>query len=347
MNEPNRSETIATYHGASQQEPQYLDRIVRTTTPHIRKRLRHSGASDETLEDLTVETVERLVKAVRRREARAEIQMSDPIRYALAVADTVFDDYIRLQRPQWARLKRRVIYLIDSPKHSMIFKRWKYRSEWIAGFTRWLNHPFRPNARYHTLCSQPDSFCHQELHDHSPSELSLDRLMMHLFRWLGIPVEVDELTTRIADLQEIKDNTPLSLDEMAQQAEREPDFWIPPSEEDVERFVLDSLESSTFCETLRLLIAELPLRQRTALLLGMTTDEMLLIGTLSALAGLLQIPLEELKALWTGLPLDDATIAQRLDITPKQVSNLRKCARERLERNLKPKLNRTGGEQKR
>src|SRR5262249_1519777 len=82
-------------------------------------------------------------------------------------------------------------------------------------------------------------------------------------------------------------------------------------------------------------IGELPPRQRAALLLGMASDELLLVaGAVSPVAGALGLPLAGLIALWPSLPLSRPALAARLEATLLQVSNLRKCARERLARRI-------------
>jgi hypothetical protein len=56
--------------------------------------------------------------------------------------------------------------------------------------------------------------------------------------------------------------------------------------------------------------------------------------TIKQIAEAMDFPLEEFLGLWNKLPLDDVTIAKLLDATRQQVINLRKCARERVERRM-------------
>jgi hypothetical protein len=56
------------------------------------------------------------------------------------------------------------------------------------------------------------------------------------------------------------------------------------------------------------------------------------VASFEDLASALDITTDDLASLWNGLPLDDLTIAARLGVTRQQVINLRKSARERLER---------------
>lgn len=313
----------------------FLEQLIAEAQPLIRRRLRQKGIEGEVLEDLCVESIERYITAIQRREAREEGDLEHPGRYALSVTDTVFDDHLRRIRPNWYRLKRRILYLLDSTKAKGLFSRWKNRSAWIGGFARWTEDPFRPNARYHAFCARPALFCRQELHEVQPSELPLPTLMAHFFRWLGTPLEVDELTTHLADLQNIRDADTLSLEDIAAQNDRDTDQLLPPSCEDVADRVLDAIQSESFRADLWVIICALPVRQRQALLLGMSSDELLMMEASQAISNTLEMPQTQLIDLWPELPLTDSQIAQRLDCTPKQVSNLRKCARERIGRHLK------------
>jgi DNA-directed RNA polymerase specialized sigma24 family protein len=85
----------------------------------------------------------------------------------------------------------------------------------------------------------------------------------------------------------------------------------------------------------------LPLPQRIALLLnlrgsgsGSAIALLVLLGvtTFDALAAALAMTGEELAAIWSELPMDDLTIAERLGVSRQQVINLRQSARKRLGR---------------
>jgi len=91
-------------------------------------------------------------------------------------------------------------------------------------------------------------------------------------------------------------------------------------------------------------IRELPLRQRTALLLNLKEEQgrgciallpLMGIATMTQIADVLEMPRAQLAELWHQLPLDDASIAARLQLTRQQVINLRKSARERLVRRMR------------
>ena len=92
-------------------------------------------------------------------------------------------------------------------------------------------------------------------------------------------------------------------------------------------------------------IVLLPLPQRIALLLnlrgggsGSAIALLVLLGvtTFDALAAALAMTGEELAAIWSALPMDDLTIAERLGVSRQQVINLRQSARKRLGRRRGP-----------
>jgi hypothetical protein len=90
-------------------------------------------------------------------------------------------------------------------------------------------------------------------------------------------------------------------------------------------------------------VCALPLAMRTALLLHLRGVEgrdvigllpAMGIATLREIARTLEISVEELASLWRELPLDDHTIAGRLNASRQQVINLRAAARRRLARRM-------------
>jgi hypothetical protein len=86
-------------------------------------------------------------------------------------------------------------------------------------------------------------------------------------------------------------------------------------------------------------IVTLPLSQRVALLLNLRDEEGACaltslpatgVASMREIARVLEMPAEDLAALWHALPLSDLNLAGRLGVSRQQVINLRKAARERL-----------------
>lgn len=84
----------------------------------------------------------------------------------------------------------------------------------------------------------------------------------------------------------------------------------------------------------------LPLNQRRALLLHLESDELLIFVYYSAcslqeVAKVLEMGWDDFVDVFSHIPLDDRETARRFGLANRQkVINLRKCARERLQRRL-------------
>jgi len=144
----------------------------------------------------------------------------------------------------------------------------------------------------------------------------------------------------ISDVRRARSRPPThSVEDLNARSDAHPESILPPAPVDVESEVLTQ---EWFRREVWPHICELRPQQRAALLLGMRQDELLLLaGRISAVAKILDIPLGEFLGFWHGLPLPDREIGARLGILPEgkttiegRVSNLRKCALERLARNV-------------
>lgn len=307
-----------------------LSSLMECVRPAIRRRLQEKHVAGDDLEDLYVETAERLLTATRRSREQPDHQIGNYLSYALTVADTVFEDHIRRTKPNWCRLKRRILYLLDNKTGSKVFARWKLSLRWLGGLFTWQGQNFQPTPNYSVLCSSPETLCNLIFSHRSPEQVPLPELLARLFRWLNTPLELDELTNHVAHLQGITDHIPHSLEGLATVAERDMDHFLPPSSHDVASEVMEALSSELFRKRIWNILCEVPARQRIALLLAMPREEVLLLGRVSEIAEAVELTLPQFTEVWKDLPLSDKEIAERLEITPKQVSNLRKCARERI-----------------
>ena len=168
----------------------------------------------------------------------------------------------------------------------------------------------------------------------------LVRLAEEIVRTLGAPARLEDIVTLAADTLGIVD-TPIepaiteSGEMISPLAPRGLAAADPPADE--------ALDQQRFLARVWSEIGGLPVRQRTALLLnlaGPASQDMLSlmpatgIASWPQIAAALEMDAERLQALVPGLPHDDHTIAGLLQVTRRQVINLRKCARERLARRL-------------
>jgi len=162
-------------------------------------------------------------------------------------------------------------------------------------------------------------------------------LVASLFAWFGRPVYFDDLAALMVEMLGVQDR-PLAYfqDECIAEGQqllrdRTPDAVM-------------RLAQSHYLERLWREVGVLPISQRYALLLnlremGQTSALSLFVETgivnLRQIAETLEIQLEAFTTLWNQLPLDDNSIATRMGITRQQVINLRKSARQRLERRMR------------
>jgi hypothetical protein len=162
------------------------------------------------------------------------------------------------------------------------------------------------------------------------SRAALTELLQCFFQWAKSPIRLDDLVSVVAEICREKD---------------QPDEPL----EAVMNLPISALSFDTVLEQQRILaivwqeICQLPLRQRAALLLNFTdarSRELISLlpytrtATIEQIANVLEMPAADFAKLWNDLPLDDLTIAKFLGATRQQVINLRKCARERLERRM-------------
>jgi hypothetical protein len=145
----------------------------------------------------------------------------------------------------------------------------------------------------------------------------------------GAAVTLDDLARALAELWNVADIAP-------------PTLVSPAADPTVTHDV--RLEGRQYLEIVWGEILELPPAQRAALLLNLRDADggnaialftLLGIATLDAIAIAMNVPVDELAAMWNRLPLDDLTIASMLGVKRQQVINLRKSARERLARRMR------------
>jgi len=253
---------------------------------------------------------------------------------AAVIAHRTCSRWMRSQFPERHALKNRLHYLLTRQSG---FALWPDDDgKQVAGFAVWKGKRRTVSAaRLGPLADGAGLPAHiRMLKDGRQQELS-DSLAA-IFNHLGSPIEFDELVNALSALLGIRDQPleSLTTDEDAsalQTATGEPDqAW--------------QIEKRMFLQRLWEELQQLPLNQRTALLLNLkdasgsgciTLFPATGIATLHQLAGALEISPESLAQLWNDLPLEDARIADLLGLSRQQVINSRKSGRERLARRLK------------
>lgn len=295
----------------------------------------NSAASTPDANDLFNDIITNLLSRLRNiRSDRTQGAVTDFRGYIAATAYNACNLYLRRKYPRRSRLKNRLRYLLS---HDATFALWTNEaSGLICGFAQWRDSSAAsPQRLFEKIRQDPVEWIQTAgLMSVGVDRAQLANLLNALFQSSQSPLKLDDLVNIVADICHEKDQPDEPLHTMMQLAAPTLDFEI-------------MLEQQHTLALLWREVCELPSRQRLALLLNFKdargNDLVSLLpstrtATIEQIAKALDFPPVEFLRLWNKLPLDDATIAGLLGATRQQVINLRKCARERLERRMSAKV---------
>ena len=290
-----------------------------------------SGRQEERADVCSEILVQLLVRLRTLRANPSEHPIADFRAYVAGMGYHNCAAYLRERYPQRWRVANRVRYLLASQSQ---FGLWQTEhGEWVGGFIGWsaelqTRHLLHPDQLHALLGSAlPPPLL--GIPDATFRRVRAAEQMAALLTWADTFIALDDLVTIFAHWWGMQDHAPrnngISL----------------PEKSDVHHNLETQIEQRHYLRKLWQEIGELPVRQRQALLLhlqcGRTQSALVLlpalqIASLRQIAALMEMPAEELAQLWNQLPLDDEHIAARLQVTRRQVINLRLAARERLQR---------------
>lgn len=285
----------------------------------LRSRLPAGAASlTEDLEDVGSEAVLRVLHTLR--ELRTDGQR-EPVQnldaYAARVATHACYEHFRRRQPGRARLRNQVWYVL-SRDPSLTLERGP-DGTWTCGLAASVIEP-GPAPVF------------------SRDGRSLRDLIRTTLRRHGAGMELNELVRDVGETRGVGDGPSTTR---ARALAANPELIPDPQA----RSPMSLLEHQEYLTALWAEVQQLPLRQRTALLLNLRDADggdaldlfpLTGIASLRDIAGALGLDPVELARLWPELPLDDNRIASRLGVSRQQVINLRKAARARIARRLDP-----------
>jgi len=311
---------------------QALDALFATgVRPMVASVLRRKFRTSLSKEDLTTRNLDalelasdidlKLLKVFRHlREDPNGTPIANPGAYVQTIINNAFRQHLRDRYPQRVRLRNKIKYIT---RNSREFASWTGPDgRLVCGRREWANRK---------ITSELGSVNAPAMTPGESASLDDNRRIIALVRALfvaaGAPMFVSDVVNAIAGLLGLKDGGEVDLEESV----------LGHNDRSLEVQITERISLQRFWEE----IAALPLRHRTALLLNLRGEQgenilaflpMLRIASLRTIAAALEIPAEELASLWNQLPLNDNTIAERLDITRQQVINLRQSARAKLGR---------------
>jgi DNA-directed RNA polymerase specialized sigma24 family protein len=294
-------------------------------------------------DDIYSEVMLQLVGRLRQLRAAGNGGAIDDFNAYVAVTTyNACDRFLSRKYPQRRRLKNGLRYLLT---HREGFALWQdERQNYVGGFRRWQFGASGDDSslKIQSLREDARAFAGDVAVQNSWSEQkNAYELLTAIFEWIGAPVEIDLLVNVCAVWWNITDET-IEVDaaNTNEKGEQRPNKQLADGRPDA----YTETERRDYLQRLWNEIAELPARQRAAVLLNLkdengrgVIDLWLVTGvaTVEKIAAVLEMSVEAFVELWNDLPLDDNRIAEKLNLTRQQVINLRKSARERLARRMK------------
>jgi DNA-directed RNA polymerase specialized sigma24 family protein len=316
------------------------DVLAQAVAPVARQVVRRLATAREAGSDADAEDLEHTVLLqITAQLWRQRDGTDDPIAhlsgYVARTAANACHERLRARRPQRARLQARLRYVF---RHHPTLALWERADGgWACGERAWRDRDrvlaWAEVATWRGRIGVPAA-------GDANDAARLVRLAEAIVETLGAPARFEDVVTLAADVLGVVD------DPVEPSLTASGEFVLPQAPAGFAAAAPaadDQLDRQRFLERVWGEIRELPVRQRVALLLnlaGPSSQDMLSLLPVTGvaswpdIAATLDMDADRLEALVPGLPHDDHTIAGLLQVTRRQVINLRKCARERLARRL-------------
>jgi RNA polymerase sigma factor (sigma-70 family) len=234
--------------------------------------------------------------------------------YFATVAHHACDHHLRRRHPLRWRLRNRLRYVLE---HDARLALWRSSDRgWLCSLA---HAPAEPDGRL------------PRASEVSTGEQRPREFLVEVLTRSGGPVEFAAVVALAADAWGV----PTGFLDAAPAADEHADT-APP----IDQRLQDRQTASLVWQQ----IEQLPVRQRTALLLNLRDDALQLIvltgvASVATIATALEMPAETLAEMWGRLPIPDNDIASMLGCTRQQVINLRLAARKRLANRLASPVN--------
>jgi DNA-directed RNA polymerase specialized sigma24 family protein len=309
-----------------------INRIIRYK---LRNNFSRGGVAAEA-EDLRQDAIARLLAELHKLRSNMEAHPIGDVRgLAATITYRLCAGWMRRQFPLQHMLRNRIQYLLTRQAGFALWPDEKNEmKKLIAGFAAWKGRRASIEAASLKLLPQDERLL-RSLGGGGDSA-DLKEALAAIFNHVGGPVEFDELVKTVAALLHIADRRIESVDADSDDTRVE----LVDQEADV----ASRVEKRIFLQRLWEELRQLPLQQRVALLLNLRDHKgrgcialfpATGIASIDQLAEALGMSEERLAELWNELPLEDAKIAELLQLTRQQVINSRQSARRRLSRRLK------------
>lgn len=248
-------------------------------------------------------------------------------------------DAVRRKRPKWYNLKLELLEICSGKTNVEGFALWQNPDSGIrlCGFAEWEGQAGSVSAKCREITDRPEEFRRKRLENRDPQELPTYELAAAVLNFAGGPVDVDSLTSCLAELVKAQSMEPLSIDSQPDTDEDSgsPVDWLVSPDTDVEKQVVDADWFGHVIDWFWGEFVQLSLKQRKALLYGMGGDQVMALASsvgMRRIAEFLEITTEQLASLISELPLPDAATAVELGVEARAVPSVRFKAWGRIRR---------------
>jgi DNA-directed RNA polymerase specialized sigma24 family protein len=291
----------------------------------------HRGTELADADDIQQEVILQLLMRLRQFRQQPDVYPISDVRGLTAtITHGACARWMQKRFPERHAFKQRLYYLLT---HQPGLALWLSENrKQMAGFKVWHGRKDIATVKQFDRVSEEKGLLDRIRSLKSGKEADWGSVLAAVFDCLGGPVEFDKLTGFLVGLLRIEDRPVIPLDPTDESGQPDPPAEQPDLAWQTEKKIFLKRAWEEICE--------LPAKQRAALLLNLRREYHGLflargIATLSQMAEALEMRPEKLPEMWNELPLEDAKIAELLQLTRQQVINARKSARKRLTRRLR------------
>lgn len=248
-------------------------------------------------------------------------------------------DAIRRKRPAWYNLKLELLETFSGKANVEGFALWQNPDTGarLCGYREWTGRSTHASAKCREVTDDIEGFRKKRLANRDPRELPVYELAATVLDFCGGPVEIDALTSCLAELNQARSTELLSIDSQpdADEDAGAPVEWLISPDTDVEKQVVDSGWFNHVIDWFWREFMQLSLKQRKALLYGMAGDQIMALSStvgMKEIAKSLEMDTRRLASLVGELPLPDAVTAEDLGVPARAVPSVRFKAWGRIRR---------------
>jgi hypothetical protein len=303
-------------------------------------------------EDIHGDTIAIITQQLREIASSRNTTIRDFRAYVGRIVYHVFGEYIGQKSPERAKIGaqiQRVLTMVS------LFELWDDTSTFHGN----ENEPLRPRGKRIRLCgmaewkrlgrrledshnasvlrNDPRSIVHEVKWGSEAKEMPLPQLLESLFNWIGHPASYHDLVSAVASIRGVTED----IRATGSQNEQDEDLLtqFPDHRTSVPDQIILADYLACLWRTMRTVLTQ---RQSAVILLDTKTQgkflalfQLLGVATPQDLTALMGITVSRLSDLWDELPLGDEQIAGILQMSAPQVVQLRRAARQKLERHMK------------